>query len=118
MHFHVGEINIICTDVQRSLHFYHDVLGFAIVEEEGDAYHLRGVDASILLLPAASNAAPDGPYCSYATISLDLLVEDAQAAAAYLQEQGVLFERDWAPDRINFFIRDPDGLVLEVIEAA
>jgi hypothetical protein len=31
---------------------------------------------------------------------------------------GEINERDWQPDQVNFFIRDPDGLVLEVIEAA
>ena len=118
MHFHIGEINIICTDIQRSLHFYHEVIGFALVEEEGDAYHLRAGEAAILLLPAASGVAPDGPYCSYATFSIDLVVEDAREAARYLREQGVFFERDWEPNQVNFFIRDPDGLVLEVIESA
>ena len=30
----IGVINIICTDLERSLEFYRDVLGFEVLEKE------------------------------------------------------------------------------------
>ena len=51
MRFRMGETNIICTDLERSLHFYRDLLGFEALEPEGPAWHLEcdgpsGISAS------------------------------------------------------------------------
>ena len=41
MNFKLGEINIICTDVEASLRFYRDVLGFTPTTDEEGFYHLQ-----------------------------------------------------------------------------
>ena len=41
MEFRAGEINIICTDVEKSLKFYRDVLGFTPEQDEEGFYHLK-----------------------------------------------------------------------------
>jgi len=114
--FKTGEINIICTDLERSLTFYRDVLGFNFVEREGIACRLKCGDTFLLLLPVAKSPHPSEPYCSTATISFDLMVENIEKVFKYLQENGVEFESEWEPGSSRFFIRDPDGLVIEVIE--
>lgn len=117
MEFRIGEINIICTDLERSLTFYRDILGFVLVERDGIAIHLKCGDNDILLLPVADSPLPREPYCSTPTFSLDLMVNDIEKASKYLQENDVEFETDWDASSSRFFIRDPDGLVLEVIES-
>lgn len=107
---------MICTDVDRSLRFYRDILGFEPVEEEGPARRLKCGSTCILLLPVAGAAGPPEPYCSVPTFSFDLLVNDIEAAYNYCKERGVEFESEREEGSGRFFIRDPDGLVLEVIE--
>jgi lactoylglutathione lyase len=111
----IGEVNIICTDAERSLRFYRDLLGFEVIGEEEDAYHLRCGETMFLLLPVADCEGDRRPYCTAATMSVDILVGDIEEAVARLREAGVEFASDWTPGSQHVFIRDPDGLVLEVI---
>ena len=52
-----------------------------------------------------------------ATFSLDLEVEDIEAAFAHFQSCGARFARELEPGGGNFFVMDPDGLVLEVVRS-
>lgn len=114
--FTPGEINILCTDLKRSLRFYRDVLGFEVTAQEVGAVHLRSGLHAYLLLPFAQQARPDVPYGARAEFSLDLTVPDLAAAAAHLKAQGVTFARPWQPDAASVIIHDPDGLVWEIIQ--
>lgn len=116
MRFALGEINVICSDLARSLVFYRDVLGFDVVEQEGSAWHLRCGQQLVLLLPVAETPAPTAPYCQMATLSADLLVDDLEAAYHHLRHHHVQFELEWQADAASFILRNPDGLVWEVLE--
>ncbi|MCB0713761.1 MAG: VOC family protein [Ignavibacteriae bacterium] len=116
MHFQPGETNIICTNAEASLHFYRDILGFTFVEEEGGAYRLAAGERTYLLLPLATEERPEHPYCSTPEFSLDLYVENVSEAYTYLKESGVTFARHWEEGKPSCIIRDPDGLVVEVIQ--
>jgi catechol 2,3-dioxygenase len=113
----VGEINVICTELDRSLRFYRDVLGFEVVEMEGAACHLACGAARLLLLPFAREPRTISAYCSSPEFSIDLMVEDVAVAHDHLRSQGVIFASDWQAGKESFFIRDPDGLVFEVIQS-
>ncbi len=113
--FSLGEINIICTDIQRSLHFYVDILRFEILEQEEDCYHLRCDNHLFLLLPVAHSPLEMTPYCSVPTFSADLLTPDLESAYHYFLSHNITFERLWQPQARSFIIRDPDGLVWEII---
>ena len=115
MKFTPGEINIICTSIDQSLHFYRDVLGFEVLEEEEGCYHLRCAKHLFLLLPVASTAAKREPYCSIPSFSVDLITPDIQAAYQYVESHQVQFERRWEAGARSFIIRDPDGLIWEII---
>lgn len=117
MEFGAGEINIICSDLERSLAFYRDLLGFVLIERDGIACRLGCGNTRFLLLPVAESPLPRKPYCSAPTVSVDLMVDDIEKAYKYFQENDIEFETDWEPGSPRFFIRDPDGLVLEVIES-
>ncbi len=115
MQFKAGETNIICTDIKQSLHFYRDVLNFAFVEEEAGAYRLVNDGSYFLLLPFASEGRPSASYCSRAEISFDLLADDLGASFRYLQGHGVRFESEYQEGKPGFFIKDPDGLIIEIV---
>ena len=117
MRCRIGEINIICTDLERSLRFYHDLLGFELLEPEGPAYHLQCGGHRFLLLGVAERGHDRQAYCERAEFSLDLLVEDLADAKQRFEEAGVDFVTEYEPSADRFFIRDPDGLVLEIIQA-
>jgi catechol 2,3-dioxygenase len=114
--FTVGEINIICTDLERSLRFYRDVLGFEVVEKEGPFYRLASGATRFLLLAVARAPRALTAYCESPEFSIDLMVEDIAKAHDHLLAHGVAFASEWQPGKASFFIRDPDGLVFEVIQ--
>jgi len=116
MEFRFGETNVFCVDRDRSVAFYRDVLGFELAEVEQGAVRLRAGARRLLLLPFAGPAPERRRYGSEPTISFDLLVDDIDAAHAYLVEHGVEIEAPPTDERRHLFCRDPDGLVIEVIE--
>lgn len=118
MRFRIGETNIICTDLERSLRFYRDLLGFEVLEAEGPAWHLACDGRKFLLLGVAERSREPVPYCQTAEFSLDLLVEDLDQAKRRCEAAGVRFVAGFEPSASRFFIHDPDGLVLEIIAAA
>ncbi|MCA9888922.1 MAG: VOC family protein [Anaerolineae bacterium] len=117
MNFSFGEINIICTNLDRTLHFYRDVLGFTPTTDEEGFYHMKFGGNQFLLLPIASQPLPESPYGSMAGCSLDLQVGDLKAAYDYFVEQGVTIDTPWQPGKSMFVIRDPDGLPWEIVGA-
>jgi catechol 2,3-dioxygenase-like lactoylglutathione lyase family enzyme len=114
----IGEVNIISTDAERSLRFYRDLLGFEVVRQEKGAYHMRCGATKFLLLPVAESENDRRPYCTVATVSVDILVGDIREAVERMREAGVEFASEWKPGDSHVFIRAPDGLVLEVIETS
>ena len=115
MEFSVGEINIVCTDLDGSLRFYRDVIGCRYVEEEAGAVRLELGGRHLLLLPFAKTTAVADAYCSRAEITFDLLVEDIAEAARHFEAHGAEFEKAWEEGAPSFVIRDPDGLRIEVV---
>lgn len=118
MRFTVGEINVICTSLQRSLAFYRDVLGFEPVRQEGAGWHMRNGNVRFLLLGVAANPQPVIRYCQQPEFSVDLLVDDLQDALRHFRKHKVQPMDDFDPDQDRFFVRDPDGLVFEIIQAS
>ena len=113
----IGEINIVCTDAERWLRFYRDVLGFELLGEERGCWHLGCGTSRFLLLPLAGGSRRPAKYCSEPSFSIDLVVSDLQKAKEYFESEGVEIDKDYPPNEDRFFIRDPDGLVLEVVES-
>lgn len=113
----IGEINIICTDAERSLGFYRDTLGFDIESEKDGCWHLTCGAFRFLLLPFAAPRKEHPTYCSEPTFSIDLIVADLETAKNDLESKGINILSDPAPNDHRFFIRDPDGLIIEVIRA-
>jgi len=112
-----GRILLHPTDLERSLHFYEQLLELAIYREWG-AGSSRGV---VFFLGGGgllevSGASPQGP--SGAT-GLVLQVRDLGTTRNYLAERGVELEAEpelkpWG--LLELTVRDPDGLSLIFVE--
>jgi catechol 2,3-dioxygenase-like lactoylglutathione lyase family enzyme len=118
MQFKVGEINVICSDIERSMHFYHEILGMDLVGREGRARRLRSHQMHILLLPTAIRPKAQEVYPEVPTISFDLMVDDLRSAHRHLYERGAELDFPLDPSARSFHVCDPDGLVLEIIAAS
>ena len=115
--FTPGETNIICSDLERSLRFYRDILGFQVIEREGPAaVHMRCADRPFLLLAVARSPIDEVKYCEIPAISFDLLVGDIEEAVNYFRDRGVEFESPWRENNPFVFIKDPDDLVIEIVQ--
>jgi catechol 2,3-dioxygenase-like lactoylglutathione lyase family enzyme len=113
------------SDVERSLSFYRDLLGFA-VEALYDAppYAILSQAGTRLSLAEQGHRAPDhdvvmkapdDPATAQAMLVLEVV--DALAAHEALAAAGVelvapVFSPPWGGHR--FFVRDPDGFLVEV----
>ena len=115
MKFSPGETNIVCTNLDRSLAFYRDALGYRVIEEEDGAVRLFLEDHLLLLLPLASNSAFDLPYCERAEMTFDIRTNDLAAAARHLTACDVAFDKPWNFGDDYLVIKDPDGLRIEVV---
>jgi catechol-2,3-dioxygenase len=116
MQFQIGEINVICSDIERSMHFYHEILGLDLVGREGRARRLCSDRTSILLLPTAVRPKAQEIYTEVPAISFDLVVKDLKSAYRHLYEGGVELDSPFDPFSRSFHVRDPDGLILEIVE--
>lgn len=116
--FRPGEINIVCTSLDASLRFYVETLSFEEGEHEDEAVRLHCGKQSFLLLPFARQARPQLPYILSPEFSFDLMVDDLKAASDHLEEHSVYFEEAYREGADSFIIRDPDGMIIEVIEAS
>jgi len=129
-----------CADIEKSLHFYRDLLGFKFkfdtripedVPEDSRFYALRGrasltylqgPDGSYLELftetPERAGKDPDDNRVGYAHMSIR--VSDIRAAAEQLKAEGVHFDSEISfggPDHTyKVWIRDPDGNRIELME--
>ena len=144
----VHHTGIIVRDLDRSIYFYHDVLGLEFANEpspwfEGEdlaaavgvpGAKLRqvtfwvGKDAQLELLeyanrPADNNTPIQQNYLG--AMHMAFLVDDIQAKVAELEDKGVEFLS--APNAVDdgvlsgwrwVYFNDPDGIPLELVEVA
>jgi catechol 2,3-dioxygenase-like lactoylglutathione lyase family enzyme len=120
-------VTLICADLERTVAFYRDVLGLALVREGandddpdarhfwfGDAAGTPGTLVSFLEYPQL----PDGTVGKGSTHHLALAVETVEELGAwrdYLSHHSV--ECTEVMDRGGFqslYLRDPDGHILEI----
>lgn len=107
-------------DVQRSVAWYRDKLGFEVVEEDTEIA-LPRIDSGFVYLFADSPPTEDKPDVHLVPkpggVVLVLMVEDCRALYEQLVERGVEFltppiQPSWGGWRC--FAQDPDGYLVEV----
>jgi len=124
----IHHVAIICSDYQVSKAFYVDLMGLRVVAEnyraERDSYKLDlalpdGGQIELFSFPAppARVSRPEAAGLRH----LAFTVDDVPAAKAWLESRGVIVEPvriDEFTHRRFTFLADPDGLPLELVEAA
>jgi glyoxylase I family protein len=123
---HIHHIAIICSDYQKSKHFYTQILGFEILNEvyraERQSYKL---DLSVNGLyqielfsfpnPPTRTSRPEACGLRHLAFEVNNVVETRE----YLLRQSVDSEEiriDEFTNKAFFFIEDPDGLPIEFYE--
>jgi len=118
---------LVVSDMDRSRHFYRDVLGATVYREYGGTSCVLNFQGSWLLLVTGGGPTKDKPTVTFApptdpeTVSheLTIRVPDCQVAYEILKARGASFLTppvDWGGE-IRCFFRDPDGNLLEISEA-
>ncbi len=110
----------IVLDVDRTLAFYQNKLGFEKRFQEPDAdpfFAIVGRDTAQLFVKADKNVLPQPNHTRHKHMRLDVFVyvEDPDAYAAELSGRGVDFSaplKETHDELRGFEIRDPDGYVL------
>jgi|SRR6185312_9373343 len=117
---------LVVSDLERSRHFYRDVLGAREVREYGGTSAVLQFAGTWLLLVTGGGPTPDKPTVTFtppaskqvASSELTIRVPDCRGAYEVLQARGASFmtppmEYDW---EIRCFFHDPDGHLLEISE--
>lgn len=131
----VVDIAIVCSDFKESLRFYHEQLGFEIVQDiqipdevaRGAALaprgfrqvRLRAGSTLIKLMDIASPPPPRSDRFAAGVRWLTFFVEDVRQTFKQLKAKGVRFLTDpiAAPDAAGVVCAvDPDGLLLEFVQ--
>lgn len=112
--FHLDHCSVIITNVERSRKFYRDVLGLKEIHKPRTFdFVVIWFDLGNQHLHLLLKEKPD-------TISarhFALRVKDVAAARSYFREKGVeMQETTPIPGADRFFIQDPDGNRIEIIQ--
>ncbi len=123
---HVHHIAIICSDYQKSKHFYTEILGLTVVQEiyraERDSYKLDLALAGQYVIelfsfpnPPARVSQPEAQGLRH----LAFAVKDLEAEIKTLNRAGTFSEPIRIDEHTNkrfTFFSDPDGLPIELYE--
>jgi len=117
----------VVSDLDRSRHFYRDVLGAREIREYGGTSAVFQIAGAWLLLVTGGGPTPDKPTVTFApptspdvvSDELTFKVPDCRAAYEALKSRGAIFltpphESEW---EIRCFFRDPDGHLLEISQS-
>ena len=122
----IHHVAIICSDYQKSKHFYTKILGFTIVKEtyrqQRDSYKLdlKIGDNDFIELFSFPNAPSRLSYpeaCGLRHLAFE--VDDIVVYKSYLESQGIAVEEiriDEITNKKFTFFQDPDRLPLEIYE--
>jgi len=110
----IDHCSVIITDVERSRRFYRDLLGLREIPKPSTFdfgavwFDLGNQHVHLLLKDKPDTVSPR---------HFALRVEDVPAARAYFRERGVpIQEATPIPGADRFFIADPDGNRIEIIQ--
>ena len=122
----VHHIAVICSDYEKSKHFYTEILGLKIVREvyreHRDSYKLDlevggqyQVELFSFPTPAARPSHPEAAGLRHLAFEVD----DIDEAVAHINNHGIVVEPirvdEFTGKRYTFFA-DPDGLPIEFVE--
>ena len=115
----LGPVRLQVADLQRSLAFYQQVLGFRVLEQaEGDAsLGAHGADAPIVELRELPGASPAPYHARLGLYHFAILLPDRPSLGRFLAHLAKLGVRAGMSDHLvseALYLNDPDGLGIEV----
>lgn len=119
----IDHVEIVPSDVERTLDFYQAILGFKLkVRVQVDVPGMREViylqlgDTVIEVISAEKPAVKSQEAWQVGYRAIALEVEDMEKAVEYLRERGIEMAREPVDlgTSIRGEIRDPDGLTIEL----
>jgi catechol 2,3-dioxygenase-like lactoylglutathione lyase family enzyme len=119
----IDHVEIVPSDVERTLDFYQTILGFNLkVRVQVDAPPMKEViylklgDTVIEVISAEKPASKSQEAWQVGYRAIALEVEDMEKAVEYLRERGIEMAREPVDlgTSIRGEIRDPDGLTIEL----
>jgi catechol 2,3-dioxygenase-like lactoylglutathione lyase family enzyme len=121
MHFKDRYPIVVTTAKAECREFWSRHLGLDVAFENGWFVYLTAPDASasIAFMTPDHPSAPPGPEAYTAGISMELEVEDAEAALAELRGSGLEPDyplTDEAFGQRRFSLRDPSGLWINIVQ--
>ncbi|MEV6548089.1 VOC family protein [Streptomyces sp. NPDC051597] len=123
--FRTGHIGLNVTEVDRSLAFYRDLLGFEVLsegKEDGRRFALLGRAGRLSLTlwqQAGDGFAPDRAGLHHLAFEVDTIDEvkayesELRAHGVQFAYEGIVAHREGAASG-GIFFRDPDGIRLEI----
>jgi len=124
----IHHVAIICSDYERSKHFYTQTLGFSVIAEayraERQSYKLDlavadGTQLELFSFPNPASRPSRPEACGLRHLAF--AVADVEQTKRDLEQKGVVVEPirvdEYTGKKFTFFA-DPDGLPLEVYEVA
>lgn len=111
---HLDHVSILITDIERSRGYYRDLLGLTeIAKPRTFDFKVLWFDLGNQHLHLLVKDKPD----AHSPRHFALRVKDVQAARTYLREKGIATEETTViPGADRFFIYDPDGNRIEIIQ--
>ncbi len=113
----VGNVILAVGDIDKSLAFYHEIIGLPIKNQRRSWVDLGTSGALLSLHPASLTAEHVGSSIDNG-ITIGFLVGDVQSAIDELKEKGVKIHRDIVEKDAgkNAVISDPDGYLISLFE--
>lgn len=113
----VSGVVIGVTDMDKSIAFYHDVLGMELTGNMGEIATLSAGNVMVVLSVPFAKVIKPAPAC----VELILPVDSVSASHALLRERGCTFSREPAEMRPGSWaatFADPDGHILTIFGGA
>ena len=113
----VGNVILAVQDLDKSLEFYHDIIGLPIKNQRRSWIDLGSGGALLSLHPASLTAEHVGSSIDNG-ITVGFLVGDVDSAVAELKERGVRIYRDTVKRDAgkNAIVLDPDDYLISLFE--
>ena len=113
----VGNVILAVKDLNKSIHFYNEIIGLPIKDQRKSWVDLGTTGALLSLHPASLTVQHIGSSIENG-ISIGFLVGDLKSALEELQEKGVTIHRDIVEKDIgkNAIILDPDQYLISLFE--
>lgn len=113
----VGNVILAVSDIDKSLEFYHDIIGLPIKNQRRSWVDLGTTGALLSLHPASLTAEHVGSSIDNG-ITIGFLVGDVKSAVEELRGKGIeifrdIVERDAGK---NAIVKDPDGYLVSLFE--